>query len=247
MMGSDYGETPSIRRAMRFPSWHLVANVARKGREELRRRLRRSLPGQFQPYSHTSVNRYPWLFEFAKASIGDGAAIRLLSFGCSRGDEVFSLREYFPKALIKGIDINARNIAFCLTRAQTQESAGLSFAVAASVEREPAESYDAIFCLAVLCLGDLTNFYAQRCDPHLYFVDFERIVQDFARCLKPSGLLFLHTTNFRFSDTAAASDFAVALEADPARLAPDLVFDRDNRLLRGVRYLPVAFRKRSDR
>ena len=231
---------------MKFPNLHLVASAARRGRDELRRRMRRPLPGQFQPYGHTMPDRYPWLFEFARASVVDGAATRLLSFGCSRGEEVFSLREYFPAAHIKGIDIDPGNIARCVARAQTEESAGISFAVAATTDAEPAECYDAIFCLAVLCLGDLANSRAQRCDPHLQFTDFERVVTDFARCLKPGGFLFLHTTNFRFSDTTAASSFAMVLEADPDQLAPDPVFGRDNRLLRGVRYLPVAFRKRSD-
>jgi SAM-dependent methyltransferase len=237
---------PSIRRAMKFPGLHLVARAARKGRDELRRRMRRPLPGQFQPYSHTRPDRYPWLFEFAKTSLGDGDAIRLLSFGCSRGEEVFTLRNYFPSALIKGMDINPDNIARCTARSQTEESTGISFTVAASTEDEPTNSYDAIFCLAVLCLGDLSNSRAQRCDPHLQFIDFEHIVTDFARCLKPGGLLFLHTANFRFSDTAAAPAFEVVLKADPAQLAPDPVFGRDNRLLQGVRYLPVAFRKRRD-
>ena len=54
----------------------------------------------------------------------------------------------------------------------------------------------------------------------------------------------LHTTNFRFCDTQVAQQFDVVLEADPTELAPDAVFDRNNRLLEGARYCAVAFRKR---
>jgi SAM-dependent methyltransferase len=157
---------------------------------------------------------------------------------------VFTLRHYFPSAAIKGIDIDPRNIAHCLARARREACANVTFAAAATTEAEQAESYDAIFCLAVLCHGDLAATGARRCDPLLRFEDFERTVTEMVRCLKPRGLLFLHTTNFRFCDTSASKEFDSVLEAGPAQLAPDAVFDRDNRLMEGVRYREVAFRKR---
>ncbi len=99
--------------------------------------------------------------------------------------------------------------------------------------------------VAVLCHGDLTVTRAGRSEPLLRFADFERTVADLARCVKPGGLLFLHTTNFRFCDTAAASGFDTVLEARPEQLAPDVLYDRDGRLMPGERYLPVGFRKRT--
>jgi SAM-dependent methyltransferase len=230
---------------MKFRALHLFATLARKSRDTLRRRFRRPLPGRFQTYSHTLPDRYPWLFEFARANIGSFIGARLLSFGCSRGEEVFALRKYFPTAVIKGIDIEPGNISRCESRARMGDATGMIFAVAANTEAEPAGFYDAIFCLAVLCLGDLTVSGAQRCAPYLYFKDFERMVTDFSRCLRPGGILFLHTTNFRFCDTAVAQDFDVVLEASLVQLAPDVLFDSNNALLPGARYLPVAFRKRN--
>lgn len=236
---------------MKLPS--LVKPVARRGREALRdayyamyRRFRRPLPGEYQTYSYTRPDRYPWLFEFAASQLGSRQPLNILSFGCSRGDEVFSLRRYFPAAALKGIDVNRRNIARCLTRVRAEEAANMTFTNAADTTGETTESYDAIFCLAVLVSGDLTTSGAQRCEPVFHFERFDRQIADFARCLKPGGLLILHTTNFRFCDTAAAGDFTVVLEADPAHLAPDVLFDRDNRLMPGERerYRAVAFQKR---
>jgi SAM-dependent methyltransferase len=204
---------------------------------------RRRLDGQFQPYNHTMPNRYPWLFEFAAKSLGEKPDLRILSFGCSRGDELAALAHYFPAAQIRGLDIDPRNINYCRRRLNGLFSPRLSVDVAATTLAEPSESCDAIFCLAVLCNGDLTNSGAERCDPAVTFQGFERVVSDFARCLKPGGLLFLHVTNFRFCDTDIFSQFEVVYRTEPERLALDVLFDRENRLMRGVRYLDVGFRK----
>ena len=92
-----------------------VARAARRAWRDavntLNFKLTRRLPGQFQPYRYTLPDRYPWLFQFAARELADRPDLRILSFGCSRGEEVFSLRRYFPTASIKGIDARPRNIA----------------------------------------------------------------------------------------------------------------------------------------
>jgi 2-polyprenyl-3-methyl-5-hydroxy-6-metoxy-1,4-benzoquinol methylase len=213
-------------------------------RFELDRRLRRPLEGRFQPYSHTLPDRYPWLFDFAKTVLAAVETPRILSFGCSRGDEVFSLHRRFPTASIKGVDIDPANIETCRARLLREGGDGLAFEVASSVREEPQQQYDAIFCLAVLCHADLTTGGARWCQPLMRFGDFEATVGDFTHCLKPGGLLFLHTTNFRFCDTAAADEFDTVLEALPEQLATDVLFDQSGRIMPGERYHPVGFRKR---
>lgn len=221
----------------------LLRNSWRDGRHALRRCLRRPVPGRFQPYNHTLPDRYPWLFAFARAELAGIAAPRLLSFGCSHGEEVASLRRYFPTATIRGIDVDPANIARCTAR--FGDAPGLSFTVAATADAEPAGQYDAVFCLAVLCHGDLTTSGARCSAPLLRFEDFERVVAGLATCLKPGGLLLLHTTCFRFCDTATAAAFVPLLEAEPSQMAPDTQFGRDNRLIAGPRYRQVAFRKQT--
>src|SRR5215467_8761146 len=70
----------------------------------------------FQPFSETNLDRYPDIFRFAREQVGDDSSHRILSFGCATGEEVFSLRRYFPLAAIDGIDINPYRIRTCRRR-----------------------------------------------------------------------------------------------------------------------------------
>jgi SAM-dependent methyltransferase len=236
---------------MKLPKLTVVKKALQKARQVIWRDRSsrvadapRFIPGQYQTYSYTLPDRYPWLFQFAAGSLAKSADLNLLSFGCSRGDEVFALRKYFPTAFIKGIDIDPRNIAHCRSRMRGELPHKMQFATARSAAAEPDASFDAVFCLAVLCRGDLTAGNAQYSSPEFLFEDFQIIIADLARCVKPGGLLFLLTTNFRFCDTASAAYFDTVLEAAPSQLADDVLFDSSNKLMPGVRYPAVGFRRR---
>lgn len=212
-----------------------------RARFVLSRRLRRRVAGRFQPYIYTLPDRYPWLFRFARTALSDVPAPRLLSFGCSTGDELASLRRVFPEATIRGLDIAPKAIAACRARFASDDR--VSVGVAASAAGEPDEAYDAVFCLAVLCHGDLTVTRARRSDPLFSFAEFERAVADLARCVRSGGYLFIHTANFRFGDTSTAAFFETVYEARDDQMAPDLLYDSDNRLLEDERHYAVGFRK----
>lgn len=161
----------------------------------------------FQPYDTTCEDRYPRAFAFVHDAIGDGLDRRILSFGCSTGEEVFSLRRYFPAATITGIDINPRNIRVCRARlAALGGDSRLSFVLAGSPMGETAASYDAVFAMAVFRHGDLGDG-PLFCDHRLRFADFDRCVGELADVLKPGGLLVIRHANFRFADTVAAAGF----------------------------------------
>jgi 2-polyprenyl-3-methyl-5-hydroxy-6-metoxy-1,4-benzoquinol methylase len=194
----------------------------------------------FQPVSVTRADRYPMIFRFTRTALGDAPSHRLLSFGCSTGEEPLSLRRYFATSFIKGIDISVRNIKIAEKRRAHAGDDAMAFATASSTASENTASYDAIFCMAVLRHGDLAD--AARCDPLLRFEDFERTVGDFARCLKPGGLLVLRHSNFRFRDAASSRDFETVLRVRPNPRTP--LFGRDNCRLVGAHDDEVVFRKR---
>ncbi len=204
-------------------------------------RLRKP-PNIFQLDNHTGPDRYPALFQFAREHFEGRTKLRLLSFGCSTGEEVSALRRYFPEAKIVGIDINPHNIAVC--RSRVGRDYKMTFAVAGTTGSEEADSYDAIFCLSVLRHGGLRAAGTERCDHLIRFDDFERTVGDFARCLKPGGLLFITNANFRLCDTEFANRFEVLLLEDHHEPDPRVpIFGRNNRRIKDVYYNELGFQK----
>ncbi|MFA5966072.1 MAG: methyltransferase domain-containing protein [Sphingomonas sp.] len=235
----------NIHKLRRLPgyaalSWLRQVIVDRNFRETAR--LRASPPpGLFQPTGHTKLDRHPALFSFARESVGDGPDRQLLSFGCSTGEEVFSLRRYFAESRITGIDISPRRIRECRRRARRLGAdPALRFAVASSAEKFAPQSIDAIFANSVLRHGDLA-LAPPRCDHRISFADFERIVSGLAHCIKPGGLLVLRYANFRFADTAAASNFAPILRMPRDRATP--IYDSVNRLAPQEPEETVVFRR----
>jgi SAM-dependent methyltransferase len=222
-------------------SWLRQMILDRNFRETAR--LRSSPPpGLFQPTGHTKLDRHPDLFAFAREIVGDGPDRQLLSFGCSTGEEVFSLRRYFAETRITGIDISPHRIRECRRRAlRLGGDPAIRFAVAASAEDFAPESFDAIFANSVLRHGDLA-LAPPQCDHRLRFADFERVVSGLARCVRPGGLFVLRHTNFRFTDTEAAEDFETRLLMRRDGKTP--LYDTANRLAPPEREEAVVFRRR---
>ncbi len=203
--------------------------------------------GAFQPFNDTKPNRYPAVFKFVQSELGADSEIRILSFGCSTGEEVFSLRGYFPRAVIKGIDLNAGNIAVCRRRAKTVGDPDISFETASSTSAEAAASYDAIFAMAVLRHGSLGLPGVNRCDHLIRFEDFAPAVEDLARCLKPGGLLAIAHSNFRLCDAPVGASFETALRVGRAQSNNKIpLFGPDNRLIEGATYPDTVFRRKME-
>jgi SAM-dependent methyltransferase len=229
-----------VARALR-ELWRLAAD--RPYRYQMWLRLTRS-KGAFQPFATTHANRYPRIFQFVQEYIGVASEAKILSYGCSTGEEVFSLRDYFSRAAIKGIDINPGNIAVCRRRLKQAGDGAMTFEAGDSTRAEPAASYDAIFCMAVLRHGGLAAPGVTRCDHLIRFEDFAKAVADFSRCLKPGGLLVIRYSNFRLCDTPAAVDFETILRVKlPAKAKKAPLFDSQNQLMKDVEYLDTVFRK----
>lgn len=229
------------RIARRIPGGMALARRARRLLDpELRtvERLRRTHGDQLlQPFPDTYPERYPQLFDALAERLSPLPAPRILSFGCSSGEEVRAMRQRLPQARIVGIDLNPRMIA----KARAADPDG-DYRIAAAPE--PEERFDAILALAVFRHGVLEAERPERCSDVLPFSRFADGVAMLDRALGPGGWLALWYNHYRFADTPSAPGY----DTDPWRMSDrrplDLLWGADDRRMHGVTESAILFRKR---
>lgn len=193
--------------------------------------------GCFHTANNTKADRFPAVFREVGDRLGALEACRVLSFGCSTGEEVFSLRKHLPRTEIVGIDINRSSIAQA-KRAWSNAGADprISFHAASSSASEPSQSFDAILAMTVFCSGQLQLVQPESCAKVLSFAAFDAEIARFAERLKPGGLLIVGNANFRVDDTSVANEFMLLKrlgeDAVPGLRRP--IYGPDERLLVGV-------------
>lgn len=233
--------------ARRLPGLVPAVRLIRRFADQQMRALYRLPPAQarllLQTSPFTLPDRYPAMFGFVRLELAETPAPRLLSYGCSTGEEAFALRDYFPDAEITAIDINAHSIAKARARLQQRPDSRMHFNQAASPDDCPTDSFDAIFCMAVMRHGALGAGLPDRCDHLIDFAKVEALAADLSRCLKPGGYLAIWHANFRFSDMAASADFRTALRLPWCDQANHPLYGRDNRRIDHAPYTDAVFRK----
>jgi hypothetical protein len=219
------------------PLMRLLDGVRRLGRAEGRALLwtRIVYGGALHQTSGTSwPERYPELFDMAVELAPDTR--RILSFGCSSGEELESLRRRFPDAEIVGTEINARlrNVA----KARMAADAAVSVIPPAAIDG----TFDIVFALAVL--QRLPEQVAKRGTADLSkSYPFERFDAEMARLAvrtAPAGLLCVMHAHYRVEDSGCADRFE-AVAGSPPMSHP--LFGRDSRRLPPDAVAHSIFRK----
>ena len=163
-----------------------------------------------QTTAYTCEDRYPDLFDLVARMSPE--AERILSFGCSTGEELVSLRRRFPEAAIVGAEINPRSRRLARKR--------LAHDHQVTVVRPSGimGSFDVVFALAVLqrephrvAETELANIAA-----HYPFTNFDAAVAQLVGLLRPSGLLCVMHAHYRVEDSS------VAAELEPVAGSPAL-------------------------
>lgn len=196
-----------------------------------------------QDVTHTKRDRYPRLFDSCRTAMGAAGRHRILSYGCASGEEVLSLRDYFPNATIVGAEINPIELATCRQRATDP---GIVFI--RSVRRRVAAHgpYDMIFCMAVLqrrpeavARAGLTTIAR-----HYPFARFADEIGFLAAQIEPGGLLIVEHSQYRVEDSPAAQSLdAVAGMGDWPPNGPR--FDQHGALILPPPPVSRIFRKRA--
>lgn len=182
-------------------------NVLRYWKNRSNKFFRKFYKHQHQLTSTTSSNRYPELFEEAVHAVEfyGKTHVKILSFGCSTGEECFSLKQYFPQSTILGVDINHHNLKTAIRKNTFPD---INFLYSAPEIIQTNGKYDLIFCLSVLCRWEDSK-YVTNCEDLYPFCKFEATVAMLANQLVLGGLLIIYNSNFRFEDTVCFRDFEI--------------------------------------
>ena len=146
----------------------------------------------FQDSSCTELNRYPEIFARTKELVPVG---RVLSFGCSTGEEVRSLKKINPEWEVHGVERDPES----LREAIAEDPEGT---YASDVSLLPCSSYDLVFCMSVLC-----RWPPVEPEPFFPFEDFEEAIALLDSVVAPGGLLVLWNAQYDFRECAAASAY----------------------------------------
>jgi Methyltransferase domain len=192
-----------------------AANSRSRLLRAIRRRKYTMLVGLLHPRAHqvkgnTKLNRYPEIFAAAAAAAPDTK--RILSLGCSTGEECVTLANYFPEAQIVGADINPLS----LLKAMKHRNDRIKFVYASDRILNRLGEFDALFCMSVLRSSRRYQMY----------YPFERFAERavyLESLVRTGGLLIIHNSTYRFSDTVrryAYETIPVTTRHDPVYL-PD--------------------------
>jgi len=164
--------------------------------KKLTRENNLSQNGLLQSAPTTQLNRHPDIFEALGARFKD-QPIRLLSFGCSTGEECQSLSTYLPNAMIIGVDVNKKSIEKAKSKFSSEK---LSFYHIEAKSLHTLGKFDVITAISVLCRYPESKLI-QNIDSVFPFSIFEMSVGYLDQVLNPKGYLFIRSSNFRFMET----------------------------------------------
>ncbi len=152
----------------------------------------------------TKANRYPYLFSVCKEYFKNQNESKILSFGCSTGEEVKSIRDNITNAKIYGVDINK----YCLKKCKKNYSHEKNkFYNSLSRQFENLNDLDAIFCLAVFQRATNRNKHLIDNNLQYNFNKFEDQIIILDKKLKRGGLLFIDQCDFNFLETSLKDNY----------------------------------------
>ncbi len=204
----DYLQDARVPHVLPVPhggKWQLTSpDVSRAATTMTSGRAPVGIENVIQARNDTSYDRYPWVFSAASKYSANhrpvGRAVKILSFGCSRGEEVFTLVDkYFTTdEQVTGVDILEDQIN--LARSRNRFPHRVSFELSSREVIRASAPYDLIFAMSVLCAwpdamdqDDISEIFS--------FERFSEILNELDEFLEPGNLLVIFNANYRFCDT----------------------------------------------
>ena len=220
-----------------LPLWKISINSRLRSEYISKIKYKRYL---LQQSTTTLPNRYPLLFNQCKILLEDIINPKILSYGCSTGEEVFTIGEYMPLATVVGVDVNDWCIRKCLKKNTNQK---YSFYRRVSSEYEKLAEFDAIFCMAVFQSTENRKIDSEKIMTGFTFDKFQNEVTQLDGKLKKNGLLFIDNCDFNFSDTIISAHYTPLKFKENIYLRNRPLFDKENRKLSDLTKVYRAYRK----
>ena len=213
--------------------------------------------------TYTEMHRYGHLFPAIRniEQAFDLKFRRILSYGCSSGEECLTLAELFPDARIFGTDANPEMVA-----AATEKCAGNPRITIIPYDRfwkEKGRTIDLVCCMSVLFeiphifmpkqeweaklanpaqRAGALDFFAKSLAKKFPFEEFEGIVSALDRRLRPGGLMVLQNANYRMVETAVGQNYrAITVPGANIETMPKL--SREYEVIDQNKLTEIVFRK----
>jgi SAM-dependent methyltransferase len=149
----------------------------------------------------TVYDRYPSIFSFVLRNCPDRENLKILSFGCSTGEEVRSLRDiYYPTSKIDGVDFDSDRLSEARNRNKGFNS---EFFESGKIG---CRKYDVIFALSVLCRNphkDLAEYP---------FDTFDRTVSTIDCLLETGGILAAYNIQYHIEESSVGEKFSPIID-----------------------------------
>lgn len=169
---------------------------------------------------------------------GGDKNIKILSFGCSTGEECADLNKAFPEASVFGIDVYAPRIRKAKER---YGNLRISFAQSDDSVIDAWKPFDVVMAKSVF-VRHPEAVDRQNISDLMAFSDFEKTLEKLVDMLVPGGYLVVYNANYRVIDTSIMKRVQALLIEGLCQPLEVPVFGPDGIRLADQRVCEIIFR-----
>jgi len=153
-----------------------------------------------QAWGTTQANRRPELLNALASIVPDNEGLKVLSCGCSTGEEVVDLLDHYRRGFVYGTDLHRGR----LRRARKQVGNRATLFVSSEALLRYHGPFDLIIACSVF-LRHPEDTHTENLSLIYPFSQFEDGIHSLCSAVHSGGYLLIHNSNYRVMDTVLAS------------------------------------------
>ena len=192
-----------------------------------------------QAWGTTAANRRPALLQALATLVPDARDLKILSFGCSTGEELQDLRRYYPTATLLGTDLNRASLREAQTKAVACRAALFASTDEGLRQHGP-------FNLIVACSVFIRHPEDTLTDDLRAMYPLESFSKGVTRLfdnLVVGGHMLIHNANYRVMDTRLAPCLEVVRHDHVVQSSQVPLFESNGKKSTILRYEDQLFRR----